>query len=534
MFGTPYPPTIYVIFALWLLPLKLLGLITSAASLPHYLTYWLKILTTLAYSSTVFLFYRICLVFKNDTEWAKFAATSWATMPLAVFSQFIFSQYDVFYVLLTLSGILMFLRGRLYLASIYFGLAITFKYFPAFVFLPMLCLYEKRLSRLALCTLIVSMPTLAVYLLYGNSPAFIEGVYHHAAIDRIYAASIDIGLSGFWNSYWVPTSFAFLCGVAYLAEPSKEALPRIAAYIWLVCAVLPFLFILWHPQWLEFIAAPIALTTMLQAGCRKWMVLDLAGMLCFVAVVSLTFIDNVDAAMFQGANLGFQIGNSYPMANLFSWFGAHSVNVFYSGFSAYLVLQIALKRQALAHGTPENEVDRVDYSLIRARLYLGLLIFLLPASYSLYRDLGGNVREITNMVLERSFGPLYGTRTFEQTIIARGREIKRVGILLETASGIDTTELSMDILDENGKRIAGQRKVLESARGIAWHTFQFGVVPTIENRPYKIRLTAPPANAMGMGITWWGSIADSYKDGVAIVDGVRQDADFAFRVTFLR
>ena len=51
MFGTPYPPSIYAVFALWLYPFKLFGWITNAETLSFYWTYWLKVLTTAVYAS---------------------------------------------------------------------------------------------------------------------------------------------------------------------------------------------------------------------------------------------------------------------------------------------------------------------------------------------------------------------------------------------------------------------------------------------------------------------------------------------------
>jgi hypothetical protein len=146
MLGTPYPPTVYAIFALWLYPLKLLGLITSPEAFPPILTYWLKALTTLVYIGSGWVFYRIALAYSVNKQRARFFTAAWLTTPLAVFPQFLFSQMDIFYVALTLAGFLMFLRRRLYWAATCFGVAITFKYFPLFAFIPLLLLYDSSVK----------------------------------------------------------------------------------------------------------------------------------------------------------------------------------------------------------------------------------------------------------------------------------------------------------------------------------------------------------------------------------------------------
>lgn len=101
-----YPPFLFLIFTLWLYPFKLLGIIKSPLFFSPYLVYWLKFLTSLIYISTRLLFYQVAQLYQNNLEWGKYATWIWLTSSLAIFSQFIFSQYDIFYVFLTLLGFL--------------------------------------------------------------------------------------------------------------------------------------------------------------------------------------------------------------------------------------------------------------------------------------------------------------------------------------------------------------------------------------------------------------------------------------------
>jgi hypothetical protein len=308
---------------------------------------------------------------------------------------------------------------------------------------------------------------------------------------------------------------------------------RVAAFVWLVSSILPFLFILWHPQWTMFFAAPIVLTSMIHRDLKKFMLLDLVGMFLFVATTALTFVDNVDAAMFQGKSMGLDFNNSYWMADLFDWFGVHSLHVFYSGFCAYLVLQIALKWKPLVQGPLCVRTDPMDYGSIRYRFYVGLLMFLVPASVSIYEDLTGNMVLVHNFVGGRDYGALFGPRTFEQSFVAAGRAIKQVSVFLQTSPGMTANDVLLEIIDVSGGQVAKTTESTDGTNGSSWHAFNFDSVQVSEGGHYKIRLTSP-ASGGGSGTTWWASVGDSYKGGEAIVDGVPMDSDFAFRIGFVK
>ena len=97
------------------------------------------------------------------------------TAPLAVYSVFIFSQYDVFTVFFLLWGMDFYFRGQrgdLLRFSLLLGVAVTCKYQAAPVFFILLFLREKRLSRVALHTLAFGALLGLETLLYLPSPEF--------------------------------------------------------------------------------------------------------------------------------------------------------------------------------------------------------------------------------------------------------------------------------------------------------------------------------------------------------------------------
>jgi len=530
MYGTPYPPTLYAIFAVWLLPLKLVGVITGPETFSVYLTYWLKLLTAIAYCASAALFYRIAREYSTDKDWAKFATAAWLTMPLALFSEFIFSQYDIFYVLLIMAGFLMFLRGHLLRASLFFGLSITFKYFPTFVFVPLLLLHEKRLARIAAYAVIFLAPTLLINWLFGDSPGFVEGVRNFPVVNRIYDAFVDLGS---WRVYYLFAGFTIVCGLAYFTEATDHTRARIAAYFWLTSAILGLAFIVWHPQWGMFISPAIVLTSLITRKAAKFLLLDLAGMFFFTATVALFFTDNVDAALFRGGLWGLDFANSYLMAKVFNWFRDHSANVFLSCFWAYLALQVILKFRLLVREPSEPDIDSVDYGLIRQRFYVGLLIFLVPASIAIAKDLTRSKVIITNndyLFAGRNFGELRENRSFEQTFIARGKAITQVSMMVFPFDKDSSGNVSIEIVDSKGTVLGKKTDAATTpVSDDGWRNVVFEPIPVTPNAQYRIRLTAQGC-VSGKTVTWWGSVTNSYGDGEAFVDGIPQKSDFAFKV----
>ena len=378
-----YPPSIFAVFAAWLYPFKLFGLIKSPAYFPLYLVYWLKLLTSLIYLATGYIFYQVTQCYHSNKAWGKYAAWLWLTTPFALFSQFIFSQYDIFYVFLTLVGFLFFIKKQVFLASLLFGIAITFKYFPLFVFFPLLFLFEKKTLKLALAVLIFFIPILLVNFLYGHSPVFIEGVIRFSAIPRVFLAGIDIG--GGLQIYYLVILYTVLTGVTYCI---KEYTLEIAAYIFLIASSLPFLFIFWHPQWILFLTPAIALTTVItneKEKMGKFLLLDLFGMFFFIAYVVITFQDNVDAAQFQAHLFHISLDNHYKMANLFKRVGLYSQNIYFSMFGGYLLLQFILKYPRILK-EKSDQTKTYSYRDIRIRYYVGFAIFLIPLMIVIYKN----------------------------------------------------------------------------------------------------------------------------------------------------
>lgn len=143
-YGANYMPSTFLLYAIWILPLKLLGFAPPPVVTQDRLifTMWYKLLPVLFYIASAYLIYRIAQKMGLNTRRAKVCMFAFLTMPVALFSQFIFSQYDIFAVFFTLLGLYFYYRGQSskdkWLFCLFFGIAVTFKYFALLIFFVLL------------------------------------------------------------------------------------------------------------------------------------------------------------------------------------------------------------------------------------------------------------------------------------------------------------------------------------------------------------------------------------------------------------
>ena len=536
--GATYPPTLYAIFALWLTPWKLIGVLTGPDNFPQYLVYWLKLATTITYLTASYTFYIIAKEYFPDDARAKYATALWFTAPLAVFSQFIFSQTDIFYVQLVLLGYLMFLRRRLPSATLLFGLSTTFKLFPAASFFPLLLLLEKRPIRIVGFVLLFTAPTLLIHAIYGHSPAFTANPINQLLLERLYVASIAVTdnrlmIDGSLRIYLLPLTYAMLCGITFFWRSQPETSLRDTAYVWLTSSVLFIVPILWHPQWLMLPVPAIVLTSMLSGRFKEFLILDLLGMLLYIAAISFIFPDPADTIMFRGDLVHIDQHNSYHMATLFNWFGDHSGSVFHTGFSAYLLLHVALKYRLFFAGTLACEPRELDYGNVRQHLYVGLAVFIIPAAFSIWKDLTSGEVIAANYGAELEC-PLVAMNPIQQTFTADGRALKSVSLLIGTSGRRVADTLAVELVDAGGMVLG--RTVLQTlpTQEIAWHRFQFqSTIALMKNAQYAFRVISANGS-LGNTFSLFATSDDAYPGGYAIIRDQPKTLDLNFRIEFLR
>lgn len=377
-----YLPATYVVFSLWGIPLKLLGFFKTVAELePVWLFFWFKVLTSVFFAGSAVVLYKICLEFSKDQRRAILACVLWVSSPVAIFSQFIFGQYDILSIFFMLLGLLYYVRGDLLRFSFWFSISVAFKYFPAFIFFPLLALKEKNIWKLAFYTALFSAPNLIQIAMFYHSPAFVTGVLGFGAAKR----AVNTGLM-LWP---------FICVYAYIVN-FKHREPRdlyLYAKLGLASVVLIFSHLSpWHPQWFLILTPFIAILIAYSRDIKTMLFVDTVFSLGFFSHTFKAFPAAADTELFRLGLWGF-LNPAFAATRkiyLLSSVGIYELgskrNIFHIIIVALVVLIFA-SRNAIVKAVPEDAVQHSPYAIMRFRFYGVIGLFLVSVFYAYYRTL---------------------------------------------------------------------------------------------------------------------------------------------------
>lgn len=377
-----YLPSTYIVFSLWGLPLKLLGYFkTVAYADPVWLLFWFKVLTSAFFAGSAVVIYKLCLDFSKDRARALLACVIWVSSPVAVFSQFVFGQYDIISVFFMLLGLLYYVRGNLLLFAFWFSISVGFKYFPAFVFFPLLLSKEKNLKRLFLYSLVFAAPNLIQISLFLHSEAFATGVLGFGAAKR----ALNTGL----------ILWAALCVYSYLSNYRTRAERDLyfSAKLGLFSLLLIFSHIKpWHPQWLLIFTPFIAILLAFASNIKALLLADTIFSLAFFSHTFRTYPAAVDTNLFSLGIWSFltpafaAVQDVWRLSSVGLYTLGSKKNLFHVIISSLLLLVFASRMRG-AKQESKGETSGLTFALIRLRFYGVIGLFLVSAFYAYRRSL---------------------------------------------------------------------------------------------------------------------------------------------------
>lgn len=379
---TNYMPSTFLLFAIWILPLKLLGFPEPETVLTSRLLYnmWYKLLPVLFYMASAYLLYRIALQLGMGQKKSKICMFAFLTCPVALYSQFIFSQYDIFTVFFMLCGIFCYFRekknDRLWFC-VYFGIAFTFKYFSVLIFLVLLLLDEKNVGKVVKHCIIAALPFGLELAIYGWSASFQRSVLQFSVLS--YADQKDfstyIGSITFFK-----VACCLLIAWAYFTYP-KEKMDRAKWALYFCTGICfgIFGFATWHPQWLLFAVPFWVLSAFMNKRLETFLWLDAAMILPFYILVSNVWFDNADNAVLQNGVWKFLL-KAHPMIERMSTYYKYSdIDMLYTILFTLFAVFFLFKHPS--YGLEDfSQEDGSNYLyLLHLRSVLAVLLFAIPA-----------------------------------------------------------------------------------------------------------------------------------------------------------
>ena len=387
-----YLQPMYLIFALWNLPLKLFGLTTnqceenigllSAAEIT-----WVKLLVVVFFAVCAVTVYKIALLIASKEKLAKLSMFLFASSPLTIFTIFAFGAYDIFGVTFTMLGLYAFLRHKRWQFMLWFSLALPLKFFAFLPFLPLLLLDEKNAWKILRSLLVVIAPTLACFAWFlldqGSTPLLLLG---------------DLGISSLDLGSWMkPSVFALaylaVCLFAYFKCVDDDRRQRQKYAIMLPLAGLSLIFVctFWHHQWIILLTPWLALAFLFSPNKTYSLLFETAGIAAMFmrllnshARVPANLLQNywLDPSGFYYVDSPFKSLQHFLQAGIF-FVGAiipngllPYIDAAILGFLLSPFLLMLLERKKIIWPIPRMFKTEAGY--LRLRCYGGMAAFFLP------------------------------------------------------------------------------------------------------------------------------------------------------------
>lgn len=374
-----YLPLLYVIFALWNVPLYLFGLLSSPEfwrQLSAIEIAWAKLLLVFFFFAATKVLAKISEIIADDNGEVKASAASiFATAPIAIFVVFIFSQYDIIAIFFTLIGFYFYLKKQWSGFAWFFSIAISFKYFALIIYFPLLLMVEKKLLTIAKFMAIGFFITIIQYGVYSGSEIFRDNIFFLAKSKlagdegtKLSFLNPKIGIAALylWGCFWL-----------YLKKFDNESeWKKIAVLVPIMAYGLMFSAIRWFPHWIIIVTPFFSLAYIYVRNKKLFAYIDMLGMLSFVWVIVNFWPDNVDVTMINHGVLNSFIPQ--PALIISDLMSLTAVPDFLLIFHIYLFspILIILIESCLMKYCPIKEIGNY---LVLGRFFVGVSCFLIPA-----------------------------------------------------------------------------------------------------------------------------------------------------------
>jgi hypothetical protein len=456
---------------------------------------------------------------------SKLCAYLFLTTPVAFFNQFIFGQYDIFTLALMLLGIYFYLKNDMWKFVLFFGLAITFKYFALLFFLPLLLLKEKKYGKLLLRCIGVAVPIALLTLIYIGSEAFRNGVLGFNPVSFIF--NTGFGIFGDIRLSVVIVAFVLCCAWAYFTEP-KDKVDEVK-WMFFLSNVVVFIYFglsMWHPQWILLAAPFMVISTLINKKADIFLILDMLIMFFFVTFTINQWHRHVDQdlwrlGIFRSMTLGatFQITMSDVLL-------LTDKSISYSAFSAILLINAVFKHPRYCIDRFSEKIDTL-WGLVRARFIVGVSIFVIPAIICLVAAF--TMPPAPSVVFEPAsdelipIGPITSEMRVAQVITLLDVEtLTSVEVMFGTFMRVNTSSLILTIEDQNTSEILYQTNIGASGlRDNQFHRISLPRVPVQSGHQYAIVFTTNEQSEENAVAIWAYKSSDVHDDSYVMINDGR-------------
>ncbi len=537
-----YFPSIYLVFALWMAPVKLL--VSPGAqnswNLSSWEVLWGKLGLTLVFLGTVRLVLLVAReLFPGRREIQRTVVATYLLSPFIAFVVGAFGQYDIVGVFFTLLGLLYYLRGDKWKFALCFAAAASFKYFALLVFAPLLVLAYKRLRDL------VALSAVAMSVLVIEALAYLHDPVFRTTIWSLAASNLS-GASG--NDAIKPVAMLVMVLGLFLlwrTQPTPQTLGLLAVHAAALAYGILFLVVLWNLVWFVILAPLFALSVGYLRRPGRFLVWESLVFVAYIWNAVNQWPRNVDVDMVRMGALRSLFGP--PHLVLGDLYFSSAVPAMRLLLTAYFVSpalfwvadRVERRRSPLGDPTP---VSKATWAV---RSVTALLVFTLPTLTAMWIPMGvakaitptAAAYGMTSVPLCASAEhatsySVHDGQPVVESLVAADNGFSGLSIPVGTYGRTQEGSLAIDIRDDAGDLVGSADIDLATvADNAAVYALLDVPQATSQGRTYTVSFQTV---GVATNLALWGSSDDCELSASLIVAGHEQRGDLNLSVYYPR
>lgn len=510
-YSANYFPSTYILFAIWNLPLKILGLT------PEYwgdwnvaFALWNKCFVVLIFCLCIGIFSKIVHKIKFSKEKSKIALLLFVSTPACFFTIFISGQYDVLTLLFILLGYYYWLYDDVYSEIkfiLFFGFAATFKLFAFFVFGVLLLLKEKRIEKIIAKVLLACIPMLVVslpYLIYDRE-AFINQVFGFQVIDYVKIGVVSFGQA---NLQIFPFFICLIFAFSYF-DNSIGRQQLIEKSLFYACGIFAamFGFFNWYPQWMLLAVPFLVISSLMNRQHKTFLWLDLLlGVLYMLMVVNMYrgYLD--ENMMRNGIMRSVFYAKDYSSFSMADMFIYKDTDLIYTLISVIFCVFFLFKSSRYC--IKEGDSDNCEKNYVMFLRFLIPVLMFVVGAFSFIPGICARDERIW-VQDEEVVEWLEADNLFQQVSLPC-KQLSQIEVYTSIYDNVDSIKLVL--YDANRRQIASSSIDSDNIVNNGYSIFTFDKVPVDSEKQYGISFQVKGSGTAMCGISHKSNYHVKYYD----------------------
>mgnify|MGYP000434069289 FL=1 len=495
-----YLPSTFLAYAIWNLPLYLTGHAPEAILTNSFINImWYKLLPVILYFITAQLMYRIGKEMGFGEKKSLLCKFAFLVFPMGVFSQFIFSQYDIFTVFFMVLGFYLFLTGKMWQFALAFGMAATFKYHAVLYFLVLLLLKEKKIRNLIRYTILMAVPLAVEILPNMGSEAFRRNVFGFGALEYVQK---PFALGFFSGINLLAAVAAFVLVWAYQRKTeTKGELESWAVFFCVAVSFAIFGFSTWNPQWILLMAPFLVLNIMISGNGNLLLMVTNIFMLAMYIFCSQSMVDE---RVLNSGILKYILKDREFAVRMWDIYRFHDQELLCTAMWIVLVIYVVFGHPRY-HSRKGEVVAKGLIWQIRSAFLFGVAAFVIPMLVCAMGVLQGKVNffdnsrqnmEMENVVMLEENQPVV------QEFTADGTTLSNIKIRVFTQAGTEPVSLEIALRDKTTGELLYESKgdTYGIKENTALYSFLKQPVAVENGKTYELEISSDASAGEGIGL----------------------------------